>query len=224
MIALARIRLALVRSSYLHILRPRVQTRFSHSSSKRPRRWVATSIALSPTLLAAYILTQTPDPQDRARPLEERSTPSLLRSYLVYSLCSWPRLVEVSPRIIDWALQTKLPGVSWLAERFVVATFFNQVSSAVDEYKCSFRLTFSLPSLFSLPEERLSRRLDPSSNLLQLATSLPCLPIASKPTRAPLPVFRKVKRRWRIAPAATPTDSIKTCATRLSEPLTLLQR
>ncbi|KIJ98279.1 hypothetical protein K443DRAFT_680913 [Laccaria amethystina LaAM-08-1] len=49
---------------------------------------------------------------------------ALLRSYMVYSMCSIPALVDASPRIID-ALNA-VPGLRQAAHAFVRVTFFNQ--------------------------------------------------------------------------------------------------
>ncbi|PWN25541.1 FAD-linked oxidoreductase [Jaminaea rosea] len=54
------------------------------------------------------------------------STEELLRSYLVYSLCSFPTLVDASPALLQWAWTTSIPGVKWLATAVIRATFFQQ--------------------------------------------------------------------------------------------------
>lgn len=48
-----------------------------------------------------------------------------LTSYVVYSACSIPGLVEASPALL--ALCTSVPGLRQLAEAFVRVTFFKQV-------------------------------------------------------------------------------------------------
>ncbi|KAJ7022978.1 FAD-linked oxidoreductase-like protein [Mycena alexandri] len=49
---------------------------------------------------------------------------TLVRTYVVYTMCSIPALVDNSP----WLLKTlsSIPGINWIAERVVRATFFDQ--------------------------------------------------------------------------------------------------
>lgn len=54
------------------------------------------------------------------------STEELLRSYLVYSLCSFPTIVDASPALLQWAWTTSIPGVKWLATAVIRTTFFQQ--------------------------------------------------------------------------------------------------
>jgi proline dehydrogenase len=50
---------------------------------------------------------------------------SLLRSYLVFTLCSVPAFVDWSPRVISF--MTSIPGLRQLAAAFVRRSFFAQV-------------------------------------------------------------------------------------------------
>jgi hypothetical protein len=50
---------------------------------------------------------------------------NLLTSYVVYSMCSVPALVDASPALL--AFCTSVPGLRQLTEAFVRATFFRQV-------------------------------------------------------------------------------------------------
>ena len=52
------------------------------------------------------------------------SLSSLLRSYVVYTLCSVPALVDYSPTVL--ATLTTIPGVKHVAEAIVRSTFFAQ--------------------------------------------------------------------------------------------------
>lgn len=51
----------------------------------------------------------------------------LVTSYVVYSMCSVPGLVDASPGLL--AVCTSIPGLRQLTEAFVRATFFAQVRS-----------------------------------------------------------------------------------------------
>ena len=50
---------------------------------------------------------------------------ALLRSYVVYSMCSIPSLVDASPKILDTL--NAVPGLRQAAHALVRVTFFNQV-------------------------------------------------------------------------------------------------
>jgi proline dehydrogenase len=67
---------------------------------------------------------------DAAPPSVERALaplPRLFTSYVVYSMCSVPGLVDASPGLL--AVCTSIPGLRQLTEAFVRATFFTQVRS-----------------------------------------------------------------------------------------------
>lgn len=53
------------------------------------------------------------------------SLSSLFRSYIVYSMCSIPTLVDWSPTILSFTLS--IPGLRQVTESIVRATFFGQV-------------------------------------------------------------------------------------------------
>jgi proline dehydrogenase len=60
-----------------------------------------------------------------------RSIPlsSLIRSYLVYSMCSVPILIDWSPSVLS--VLSSIPGVKQVTELFVRHTFFSQVRSCM---------------------------------------------------------------------------------------------
>ncbi|KAJ7103877.1 FAD-linked oxidoreductase-like protein [Mycena epipterygia] len=49
---------------------------------------------------------------------------SLVRTYVVYTMCSIPALVDNAPWLLDTL--TSIPGVRWITEAIVRVTFFNQ--------------------------------------------------------------------------------------------------
>lgn len=55
----------------------------------------------------------------------EPTTATLLRTWVVFSMCSIPALVDHSPRILE--VLGKVPVVSKVAEMVVRRTFFDQV-------------------------------------------------------------------------------------------------
>jgi proline dehydrogenase len=66
---------------------------------------------------------------DALPPSTERApTPlsKLVTSYVVYSLCSVPGLVDASPALL--AFCSSVPGLRQLTEAFVRVTFFTQVA------------------------------------------------------------------------------------------------
>ncbi len=111
----------------LHIQRER-SYRMSQRSAVRPSRVLRVSVAgggaLTATLMLGLGYSLYADPS----PLEEPTpTPlsKLLTSYVVYSACSVPGLVEASPSLL--AFCTSTPGLRQLTEALVRATFFEQV-------------------------------------------------------------------------------------------------
>ncbi|GLB36747.1 putative converts proline to delta-1-pyrroline-5-carboxylate [Lyophyllum shimeji] len=54
---------------------------------------------------------------------EDLSLGALIRTYVVYTMCSIPTLVDNSPKLMQLAT---LPGIRWFAETFVRITFFDQ--------------------------------------------------------------------------------------------------
>ena len=65
-----------------------------------------------------------PDPHAHSDPDQPPLT-SLLRAYLVFSLCSFPSLVDASPRILSFF--SAIPVLRQVSEAFLRVTFFDQV-------------------------------------------------------------------------------------------------
>jgi proline dehydrogenase len=51
---------------------------------------------------------------------------TLLRSYLVWTVLGLPSIVNASPKLLDFALNTKIPLIPTIAENVVRGTFFAQ--------------------------------------------------------------------------------------------------
>ena len=98
--------------------------RFSEST-RRPSR---ISIAGGGALAASFVLGYSVYADASPPPTERVPTPlsKLVTSYVVYSLCSIPGLVDASPALL--AFCTSVPGLRQLTEAFVQATFFTQVA------------------------------------------------------------------------------------------------
>jgi hypothetical protein len=58
-------------------------------------------------------------------PTTRPSLGSLLATYIVFSMCEIPSLVDASPKLLEFC--TSIPGLKQLTEVFVRWTFFNQV-------------------------------------------------------------------------------------------------
>ncbi|KAN0066465.1 proline dehydrogenase [Thecaphora frezii] len=58
------------------------------------------------------------------RPLRNFSLSKLLNSYVVFTLCSFPWIVNAGPALMDWCATTQLPLVWPLTEWFARHTFF----------------------------------------------------------------------------------------------------
>lgn len=63
---------------------------------------------------------------DASPGLTTLSNAELVRSYLVYTICSLPALVDVAPDLLEWTNTTAVPGVKWVADKIVRYTFFDQ--------------------------------------------------------------------------------------------------
>ena len=88
-----------------------------HSRSYRPLVGVAT---VSGSLFLAAGFIDTEQKNVTRQPLGH-----LIRSYVVFTMCSISPLVEYSPKILS--LLTSIPGVRQITEAAVRVTFFNHV-------------------------------------------------------------------------------------------------
>lgn len=64
-----------------------------------------------------------------ARPLRSQPLSALINSYVVFTLCSFPSLAKVGPRLIEWSSQTQIPYVWTVTEYVIRRTFFRQFIS-----------------------------------------------------------------------------------------------
>lgn len=81
--------------------------------------------ALTASLMLGFgysLYADAPSPSGERAPAP---LPKLITSYVVYSMCSIPGLVDASPTLL--AFCTSIPGLRQLTEAFVRATFFTQV-------------------------------------------------------------------------------------------------
>ncbi|EPQ32008.1 uncharacterized protein PFL1_00206 [Pseudozyma flocculosa PF-1] len=58
------------------------------------------------------------------RPLRNHSLSRLINSYVVFTICSFPWIVNAGPALIDWSASTSLPFVWPITEWFARRTFF----------------------------------------------------------------------------------------------------
>lgn len=113
----------------------------SKASNSRTFKFTAASL-LGSLCLGTYLLTNNPlntvhadsepptSPSPSTSNTAERSpTPlnALLRSYVVYSMCSVPWLVDYAPAILQWL--GSVPGLKQVSEVVIRQTFFGQVST-----------------------------------------------------------------------------------------------
>lgn len=96
----------------------------------------ALSIAIASPLrldTAPALLADTHQREDDsfrpARPLRSQPMGSLINSYVVFTLCSFPTLAKVGPRLIEWSAQTQIPYVWTVTEYIIRRTFFRQFIS-----------------------------------------------------------------------------------------------
>ncbi|KAH9048797.1 FAD-linked oxidoreductase [Lactarius hengduanensis] len=115
---------------------PRRCYRGSQSFSGNALRPSRISMAGGGALAASFALGYTVY-TDASSPSTERApTPlsKLVTSYVVYSLCSIPGLVDASPTLL--AFCTSVPGLRQLTEAFVRATFFTQFVGGSTALSC----------------------------------------------------------------------------------------
>lgn len=107
----------------------------SSSSSHSRRR---TNIALGTSIILlglGYTLGKT-DPSTHSPSLAKESTTTLLRSYLVWTLTSFPSLVDRSPQLLDTLFHSSIPGVKPISEFVVRHTFFPQFIPGETAQEC----------------------------------------------------------------------------------------
>lgn len=151
---------------------------------------------LAVPLLATPLYLDSDDPSNEHPPtLTTLTNRDLVRSYVVYTMCSFPTIVDLGPKIIDWCYATRIPGVKWVMEKVVRITFFEQVSSATARERGRERLNVLsehrlIPAEYlscsrSLQARTPSKALLPSSNVSQAEASVHSLRTVSRPTRIP---------------------------------------
>ena len=107
----------------------------SPPTTLRPHRWMRLGILSGGVLGASLFVGHTiaplyaDDAQAGAKVSSQTSqTPlsTLMRSYVVYTMCSFPTLVDWSPTMLSFF--SSVPGLKQVTEGFVRRTFFAQVS------------------------------------------------------------------------------------------------
>lgn len=110
-------------------------TRSVHSSGRRlvphlGRIGLASGVVLGGSLLVATHVTDSTNStvRDANRPPDRKPVPlpTLLRSYIVYTMCSVPALVDWSPTVLS--ILMTIPIVRDVTEAIVRLTFFAQVT------------------------------------------------------------------------------------------------
>lgn len=61
----------------------------------------------------------------------------LLRTYLVYTICSYPSIVDNSPALLSALTKSKIPGVAAITEFIVRRTFFSQFVGGETTGECT---------------------------------------------------------------------------------------
>ncbi len=91
------------------------------------------SASLSLGLLTHGSLTGLSTASDEEEPLS-----SLVRTYVVYTICSFPFLVQSSPTILS--ILGSIPGVNMISEWVVRRTFFDQVRNCSNVFHMCLRM------------------------------------------------------------------------------------
>ncbi|EJT53285.1 proline dehydrogenase [Trichosporon asahii var. asahii CBS 2479] len=61
---------------------------------------------------------------------------ALVRAYLVYTLCGFPTLIDISPKLLDVCTKSPIPGVKQVTEVIIRRTFFDQFVAGEDIPEC----------------------------------------------------------------------------------------
>ncbi|ORX38636.1 FAD-linked oxidoreductase-like protein [Kockovaella imperatae] len=97
--------------------------RRSHTSTPMNRTSAATTTATTSTSSSSVLSAA----HGHTIPsIQVFSTPALLRSYFVYSLCSFPFIIDNAPRILSILSKAPMPGLKALTEWGIRHTFFAQ--------------------------------------------------------------------------------------------------
>lgn len=83
----------------------------------------------SPSLEAPVAVTETA--------LSRTPISQLLRTYLVYTICSYPSIVDYSPTLLSALTKSKIPGVAAITEFIVRRTFFSQFVGGETTSECT---------------------------------------------------------------------------------------
>ena len=89
------------------------------------RASVGTVLIASSIFLASTVYGDSDELGQAGRMQTKPTFGSLIRAYIVYSMCSVPVLVDASPRILS--VLSSVPGIRQITESFVRVTFFDQV-------------------------------------------------------------------------------------------------
>lgn len=93
-------------------------------------------------IIASLPRAVTDEPSsDATGPLASVPFSSLARSYLVYTLCSIPAIVDHSPRLLDLLTHSSIPGVPTLTYSLVRQTFFKQFVGGESVTDCHETMT-----------------------------------------------------------------------------------
>lgn len=127
--------------------------RMSGRPATRPSRSLRISAAGGGALTATLMLglgyslyADAPLPSKESVPIPLSKS---LTSYIVYSLCSVPGLVDASPALLSFC--TSIPGLRQLTEALVRATFFEQVRAFLTWVIEMLTLRYVVHSLLAVP-------------------------------------------------------------------------
>lgn len=156
---------------------------FTGASSTIRSRWTRRTVAGATMLTASSVILASTIYADSDELTPNPTMGSLFRTYLVYSLCSIPSLVDASPKLLS--AMSSVPVLKQITEAFVRVTFFDQVS-----YHASY-LDFDDLTRPSSSGQTLLKKPSLSSVPSAQATKAFCSHILSRSTRTrqPVPLF-----------------------------------
>jgi len=101
-------------------------------------RYGLATAALVPLIVAAggaYLLRPS-EPSPELSNIATVPTSSLLRAYAVYTICSFPTIIDAAPSLLHAFTHSPIPGLKSLTEFVVRHTFFDQFVAGEDLPQC----------------------------------------------------------------------------------------
>jgi proline dehydrogenase len=123
------------------------------------------AVALPATLMAETVEEQLETSPRISNSLSSMSTSSIIRSYVVYTACSIPFLIDYAPTLLSTFTNSPIPGLSSLTHFIVRHTFFAQFVPGESVAECQ-------PTMMALRSRNVGSLLNYSAEADENATDV----------------------------------------------------